>query len=45
MFGRNIELIAISHVYKLYVSIYFVSECQVTEPRSGIAFHDVTEIN
>jgi hypothetical protein len=32
IYGGNVEIIAISGIYKVFVSVYFASEGQITEP-------------
>jgi hypothetical protein len=43
MCGYNIEIIPITEIYEVSVNIYFLYECQITEPPTVINGQVVTE--
>lgn len=43
--GNNIEIIYLSEIYKIAVSVYFESEYQVTQTFTVITGNAVTKIN
>jgi hypothetical protein len=43
MCGCNIEIIPITKIYEVSVNIYFLYECQITEPSTIIVGQVVTE--
>jgi hypothetical protein len=45
MYGGNVKVMVIWEIYKLFASVYFVSECQVTQPLTVVVGHIVTKGN
>jgi hypothetical protein len=43
--GSNVEKLALSEIYKAYVSVYFVPKGQINQPLTVIADQIVTERN